>query len=112
MLFRSMISRISAAYGLPPRWSRALAVAGSLVLTGGATVAGRYIVTNLLKFIPGGGIAGSAISATVAGALTRTIGIAWARVCEYALTLPEGQQENFWQSSAVLDRFRHSLSRR
>ncbi|MGA1145951.1 MAG: YcjF family protein [Candidatus Nanopelagicales bacterium] len=105
----TMIARISAAYGLPPQRSRAMAIAGSLVLTGGATMAGRYAVTNLLKFIPGGAIAGSAISATVAGSLTRAVGIAWARVCEYALSLPAGQQEAFWNSSAVVDRFRAGL---
>lgn len=106
----TMIARISAAYGLPPQRSRAMAIAGSLVLTGGATMAGRYAVTSLLKFIPGGAIAGSAISATVAGSLTRAVGIAWARVCEYAITLPDGQQEAFWNSSAVVDRFRAALT--
>ena len=108
----TMIARISAAYGLPPQRSRAMAIAGSLVLTGGATMAGRYAVTSLLKFIPGGAIAGSAISATVAGSLTRAVGIAWARVCEYAITLPPGQQEAFWNSSAVVDRFRSSMTDR
>ena len=106
----TMIARISAAYGLPPQRSRAMAIAGSLVLTGGATMAGRYAVTSLLKFIPGGAIAGSAISATVAGSLPRAVGMAWARVCEYAITLPDGQQEAFWNSSAVVDRFRAALT--
>lgn len=106
----TMIARISAAYGLPPQRSRAMAVAGSILLTGGATMAGRYAVTNLLKFVPGGALAGSAISATVAGSLTRAVGLAWARVCEYALSLPATQQEAFWNSSAVVDRFRASLS--
>ena len=73
-------------------------------------MAGRYAVTNLLKFVPGGALAGSAISATVAGSLTRAVGLAWARVCEYALSLPATQQEAFWNSSAVVDRFRASLS--
>ena len=108
----TMIARISAAYGLPPQRSRAMAVAGSIVLTGGATMAGRYAVTNLLKFVPGGAIAGSAISATIAGSLTRAVGIAWARVCEYALSLPASQQEAFWGSSEMVDRFRASLTRR
>jgi uncharacterized protein (DUF697 family)/GTP-binding protein EngB required for normal cell division len=106
----TMIARISAAYGLPPHRSRAMAIAGSLVLTGGATMAGRYAVTSLLKFIPGGAIAGSAISATVAASLTRAVGLAWSRVCEYAVTLPPGQQEAFWNSSAVVDRFRSALT--
>jgi uncharacterized protein (DUF697 family)/GTP-binding protein EngB required for normal cell division len=106
----TMIARISAAYGLPPQRSRAMAVAGSVVLTGGATMAGRYAVTSLLKFVPGGAIAGSAISATVAGSLTRAVGIAWARVCEYALSLPANQQQVFWNSSAVVDKFKDALT--
>ncbi|MEC7363774.1 MAG: DUF697 domain-containing protein, partial [Actinomycetota bacterium] len=106
----TMIARISAAYGLPPQRSRTMAIAGSLILTGGATMAGRYVVTNLLKFIPGGAVAGSAISATVAASLTRAVGVAWAKVCEYALTLPEDQQQAFWSSGAALEKFRSALS--
>ena len=101
----AMIARITAAYGLPPSRTRALAIAGSVVLTGGATMAGKYAVTNLLKFVPGGAIAGSAISATVAGALTKAVGMAWARVCEYAMSLtPEGR-DAFLASSEVTEKF-------
>jgi uncharacterized protein (DUF697 family)/predicted GTPase len=101
----TMIARITAAYGLPPNRSKALAAAGAVVLTGGATMAGRYAVTSLLKFVPGGGIAGSAISATVAGALTKTVGMAWARVCEYALTLDPQERDQFLSGPQVTDRF-------
>ncbi|MFM8894456.1 MAG: YcjF family protein [Actinomycetales bacterium] len=83
----TMIARITAAYGLPPSRSRALAVAGSIILTGGATMAGRYAVTSLLKFVPGGNVAGSAISATVAASLTKAVGMAWSRVCETSSSL-------------------------
>lgn len=101
----AMIARITAAYGLPPSRTRALAIAGSVVLTGGATMAGKYAVTNLLKFVPGGAIAGSAISATVAGALTKAVGMAWVRVCEYAMSLtPEGR-DAFLASSEVTEKF-------
>ena len=101
----AMIARITAAFGLPPSRTRALAIAGSVVLTGGATMAGKYAVTNLLKFVPGGAIAGSAISATVAGALTKAVGMAWARVCEYAMSLtPEGR-DAFLASSEVTEKF-------
>jgi len=31
-------------------------------------------------------------------------------VCEYALTLPEGQQQAFWSSGAVLEKIRSALS--
>jgi uncharacterized protein (DUF697 family)/GTP-binding protein EngB required for normal cell division len=101
----TMIARITAAYGLPPNRSRALAAAGSVVLTGGATMAGRYAVTSLLKFVPGGAVAGSAISATVAAALTKTVGHAWARVCEYALSLDEAERDAFLSSPQVTERF-------
>lgn len=101
----TMIARITAAYGLPPSRSRALATAGSVVLTGGATMAGRYAVTSLLKFVPGGAIAGSAISATVAGALTKAVGHAWARVCEYALTMGDADRDAFLSGPKVTEQF-------
>ncbi len=101
----TMIARITAAYGLPPSRSRALATAGSVVLTGGATMAGRYAVTSLLKFVPGGAVAGSAISATVAAALTKAVGHAWARVCEYALSMGSAQRDAFLDSPQVTEQF-------
>jgi uncharacterized protein (DUF697 family)/GTP-binding protein EngB required for normal cell division len=101
----TMIARITAAYGLPPNRSRALATAGSVVLTGGATMAGRYAVTSLLKFVPGGAVAGSAISATVAGALTKAVGHAWSRVCEYALTMDDATRDQFLSGPRVTEYF-------
>ena len=101
----TMIARITAAYGLPADRSRALAAAGAVVLTGGATMAGRYLATNLLKFIPGGQVATSAISATVAGSLTRAVGGAWSRVCEYTLTLPPDERDRFLTGSGPKELF-------
>ncbi len=106
----TMIARITAAYGLPRNSSRALAIAGSVVLTGGATIVGRSIASNLLKFVPGGAIAGSAISGTVAATLTTTVGKAWSKVCEFALTLPAAERDQFLASSQVVDRFRGYLT--
>ncbi|MEX1210684.1 MAG: DUF697 domain-containing protein [Candidatus Nanopelagicales bacterium] len=101
----TMIARITAAYGLPPDRSRALAAAGAVILTGGATMAGRYLATTLLKFVPGGQIATSAISATVAGSLTRAVGSAWLRVCEHALSLPEEERDRFLAGSGPKELF-------
>jgi len=101
----TMIARITAAYGLPADRSRALAAAGAVVLTGGATMAGRYLATNLLKFVPGGQVATSAISATVAGTLTRAVGGAWSRVCEYTLTLPPAERDHFLMGSGPKELF-------
>ena len=101
----TMIARITAAYGLPPSKSRAMSMAGSVVLTGGATLAGRYAVTSLLKVIPGGAVAGSAISATVAASMTKAVGVAWSQVCELALELDEVQRDRFWASGQVAEQF-------
>jgi len=107
----SMIARITAAYGLPTRASRSIAIAGSIVLTGGATMAGRYAATNLMKFVPGGAIAGSAISGTVAASLTKAIGAAWIEVCERAVRLPSDQQDGFLDSAALAETFGGLLKR-
>jgi uncharacterized protein (DUF697 family) len=101
----TMIARITAAYGVPSTNSRTLAALGSIVLTGGATMAGRYAVTSLLKFVPGGNVASSVISAGVAGTLTRTVGWAWARVCEHGLMLPREQAGAFWSGGAPQELF-------
>lgn len=101
----TMIARITAAYGLPPDRTRTLAAAGAVVLTGGATMAGRYAVTSLLKVVPGGAVAGSAISATVAGSLTKAVGAAWSQVCEHVLAMPPEQREEFLGSSNVKELF-------
>lgn len=105
----AMIARITAIYGLPRSRSRALSIVGSAILTGGATYAGRYVVTQLLRFVPGGFVAGTVISSTVAAALTRTIGFAWVKVCEYAITLSQTDQESFFSGSQASDAFKKFL---
>ena len=101
----AMIARITAIYGLPRSRARSLSIAGSAILTGGATYAGRYVATQLLRFIPGGIVAGSVISGTVAATLTRAIGFAWVKVCEYAVTLSDTEQESFFSGSEVKEAF-------
>lgn len=49
---------------------------------GGATVLGKTVVSNLLKFLPGvGSAAGGAISAGAAGTITFALGKAYIEVC-------------------------------
>lgn len=105
----AMIARITAIYGLPRSRARALSIVGSAILTGGATYAGRYVVTQLLRFVPGGFVAGTVISSTVAAALTRTVGFAWVKVCEYAITLSDTDQESFFSGSQASDAFKKFL---
>lgn len=105
----AMIARITAIYGLPRSQTRALSIAGSAMLTGGATYAGRYVATHLLRFLPGGIVVGSVVSGTVAATLTRAIGSAWVKVCEYAITLSDTEQESFFSGSGVKEAFNKYL---
>jgi uncharacterized protein (DUF697 family) len=78
-----MITRITYIFGFSMKKSIITAVVSSVAGTQTATVAGKTIVANLLKHIPGGGtIAGGAISAATAGALTATLGNAYIKVLE------------------------------
>ena len=62
--------------GLKPLASAALGIAG-------APIIGKTIVANLFKLIPGiGSVAGGAISATVAMAITYAIGSAFIEICK------------------------------
>ena len=58
-------------------------LATAVIGVGGATVVGKTVVSNLLKFIPGvGSIAGGAISAGTAGIITLALGKAYIEVCK------------------------------
>ena len=59
------------------------ALAFAAIGTGGATIVGKTIATNLLKFIPGvGTIAGGAVSAGTAGVVTLAMGKAFIELCK------------------------------
>ena len=81
-----MIARISSLYGIATPASQTASLVGSLMLASGATTAGRWIVSSLLRFVPGGQIPAMAISGTVAATLTTAMGYAWMTVCERILT--------------------------
>lgn len=58
-------------------------LATAVIGVGGATVIGKTVVSNLLKFIPGvGAVAGGAISAGTAGVITLALGEAYIEVCK------------------------------
>ena len=55
----------------------------AVIGVGGATVVGKTVVANLLKFVPGAGTAaGIAISAGTAGIITLALGKAYIEVCK------------------------------
>lgn len=85
----SMIARITAAYGIVVPASRITSMIASVMLSSGASTAGRWLVASLLRVVPGGQLPAMAISGAVAGALTNAIGWSWVRVCEAVLASPD-----------------------
>jgi uncharacterized protein (DUF697 family)/GTPase SAR1 family protein len=79
----AMLAGISATFGLSIDESFLSTIVGSIVTGAGGTLAGRAILSGLLKFIPGiGSVAGGAIAATTAAALTTTFGEAYIAALE------------------------------
>jgi uncharacterized protein (DUF697 family) len=76
-----LMARIAAIFGLPIDKGNLATIAAVALAGGGVTRAARYVVTNLVKALPGGAIAGGVIRAGVASTLTYALGEAWISVC-------------------------------
>lgn len=68
---------------------------------GGATLLGKTIATNLIKLIPGAGtVAGGAVSAGTAGAITLALGKAYIQVCK-AIKMGELNQSDLTKKVGI-----------
>lgn len=73
-----MLASVTAVFGIELKKSFLLTLVSSTLTGTGATLAGKTIAANLLKFFPGAGtIAGGAISASTAAFITTTFGEAY-----------------------------------
>lgn len=79
----AMIAKITSIFGFTIQKSVISGIFTSLIGTVGATLAGRTLVSNLLKMIPGvGTLAGSSISGTTAALLTTALGKTYITIME------------------------------
>ena len=79
----AMIASITAIFGLDVNKSIITAFVSSALGTGGATIAGRTIVSNLMKLVPGAGtVAGGTVSGATAGLITTALGEAYILLME------------------------------
>ena len=79
----SMIASITVIFGFDVSKSVLTAFLSSAIGSGGATLLGKTVVTNLTKLIPGPGtVIGGAISATTAGVITAALGEAYIGIME------------------------------
>ena len=93
----AMIASITVAYGMNIKKSTMTAIVTSLLGSTGATLAGRTIVANLLKFIPGLGTgAGGLISGGTAAIITIALGETYVGIMELMMKgeLSDKQIEN------------------
>ena len=78
-----MIASITVIFGFDVNKSIITALLSSTIGTGGATLLGKTVVTNILKFIPGvGTVAGGGNSAGTAGGITAGLGEAYIGIME------------------------------
>lgn len=78
-----MITSITVIFGIDVNKNIITALLSSTIGAGGATILGKMVVTNILKFIPGAGtIIGGAISASTAGVITAALGEAYIGIME------------------------------
>ncbi len=99
-----MLAGISATFGLSIDESFLTTIVGSIVAGAGGTLAGRAIVSSLLKFIPGiGSVAGGVLAATTAAMLTTAFGEAYIAALEMLFVEKNGEPPT---SSEVADAFK------
>lgn len=73
-----MLAKIGITFGMEISASALTTVVTSVLGASAATLAGRALVTGLLKMVPGAGsVAGGTIAATTAAALTNALGTAY-----------------------------------
>lgn len=79
----TLMASICAIYGMNISKDGLKMLATTVIGTGGATIVGKTIATNLLKLIPGAGsVAGGVVSAGTAGVVTLAMGKAFIEVCK------------------------------
>lgn len=73
-----MLAKIGITFGMEISVSALTTIVTSVLGASAATLAGRALVTGLLKMVPGAGsVVGGTIAATTAAALTKTLGAAY-----------------------------------
>ena len=106
-----MFAGVTIAYGLPISKGAFVSLAGAALSYGGLATAGKYLVTNLLKFVPGGNVAGGVIRAGVAASLTMAAGEAWIAVCNQLAKMDHARLANI-DTNEIRDMFMQAFTNR
>ncbi len=105
-----MLASITGVFGFELKKAFLMTLVSSTITAGGATMIGRTIVSNLFKFFPGAGtIAGGAISASTASAVTIAFGEAY--ISTLAFLLKDRDISEVSQSD-IIDEFKRRFMNR
>jgi uncharacterized protein (DUF697 family) len=78
----AMMSSVCAVYGIKVEKDGLKMLVVQVIGTGGASLLGKTVATNLIKLVPVGGTAvGGVISAATAGTITFALGMSFIKVC-------------------------------
>jgi uncharacterized protein (DUF697 family)/GTP-binding protein EngB required for normal cell division len=104
-----MLAGITAVFGFELKKAFLSTLVSSTITAGGATLLGKTIVSNLLKMFPGvGSIAGGAIAASTASALTIAFGEAYISTLAYILKDKDISEVN---PNDILEEFKKRYSK-
>lgn len=97
----AMMTAINAVFKMNINKDILKSLATAAIGVGGATIIGRAIASNLLKLVPGAGsVAGGAISAATAGAVTLALGKSYIQVCK-AIKMGKLSQDDLAKKAGV-----------
>lgn len=97
----AMMTAINAVFKMNINKDVLKSLATAAIGVGGATIIGRAIASNLLKLVPGAGsVAGGAISAATAGAVTLALGKSYIQVCK-AIKMGKLSQDDLAKKAGV-----------
>ena len=109
-----MLTAITAIYGLQIEKATITTIISSTIGTGGSTLVGKTVVSNILKSIPGiGTIAGGAISAGTAATITGALGKAYMEIVQkiYLGEIKEDDLEGFAGKNKIKKEFEKNLKK-
>lgn len=103
----TMLTSIALVFGVEMSATTIATLVSAYVGSGGAVLAGRTLVANLLKLFPGAGsVVGGAISGATAAALTAALGEAFVRALVVAARNSSGQAPS---AHSVAEAFKQEL---
>lgn len=79
----TVIAHITSIFGISLDKASIVSLLAAIGGTGGATVLGRSIVSNIMKFVPGANTAGGLISGSTAALVTSALAMSYIKVLTY-----------------------------